>query len=148
MTDVHSKEIRSFNMSRIRARHTKPEIALRRELSARGVRGYRIHASLPGKPDLVFGPARVAVFIDGCFWHACPECGDGHLPKSNLNYWARKIEGNRERDLARTAQLRKAGWLVLRFWEHRVLKETSKTANKIANVVRRRTKRLRKELSK
>jgi DNA mismatch endonuclease, patch repair protein len=138
MTDVHTKKVRSYNMSRIRATHTKPEIALRRELFARGVRGYRIHAKIPGRPDLVFGPAKVAVFIDGCFWHGCPECHDGRLPKSNLAYWGPKIAGNRTRDLKRTAELRKEGWLVLRIWEHCVLKETAKWAARIDRIITKR----------
>jgi DNA mismatch endonuclease (patch repair protein) len=139
--DVHDKRTRSFNMSRICAANTKPELRLRRELSARGVRGYRLKTHLPGKPDLVFGPAKVAVFIDGCFWHGCPECGDGHVPKSNLVYWVKKISGNRERDLARTAELRRGGWLVLRFWEHRVLKDTASCARRIEAAVKRRRRR-------
>jgi DNA mismatch endonuclease, patch repair protein len=140
--DVHDKQTRSYNMSRIRATHTKPEIALRRALAARGVKGYRIHAKLPGRPDLVFGPAKVAVFIDGCFWHGCPECSDGRLPKSNLSYWAPKISGNRARDLARTAELRKQGWAVLRIWEHHVLKKTTACAARIEKLVTRRRARL------
>lgn len=144
MTDVHDKQTRSYNMSRIRATHTKPEIALRRELAARGIRGYRIHSKLPGRPDLVFGPAKVAVFIDGCFWHGCPECGDGHTPKSNRVYWVKKIKGNRARDLARTAELGKEGWSVLRIWEHRVLKHTSKYAAQIEKLVARRRKKLQR----
>lgn len=135
--DVHDKRTRSFNMSRIRARNTKPEVRLRRELSARGVRGYRLKNRVSGRPDLVFGPARVAVFVDGCFWHGCPECGDGHLPKSNRRYWVKKLAGNRERDIVRTAELRQQGWLVLRFWEHRVLKETAKCAARIESAVKR-----------
>src|ERR1700741_2088208 len=75
--DVHDKATRSFNMSRIRSRDTKPELRLRQMLWARGLRGYRLHKKLPGKPDIVYSRAKVAIFIDGCFWHGCPKCGDG-----------------------------------------------------------------------
>lgn len=130
-------------MSRIRAAHTKPEVELRKELSSRGLRGYRIHRTLPGKPDITFGRARIVVFVDGCFWHGCPVCGDGHLPKSNQSYWMKKIAGNRDRDMRRSAELRRDGWLVLRFWEHDVLKATAKCAAKIERAVRQRLDRER-----
>jgi DNA mismatch endonuclease, patch repair protein len=146
MVDVHSKKTRSFNMSRIRAKHTRPEVALRRALSSRHVRGYRLRTTLPGRPDLVFGRAKVAIFIDGCFWHGCPECSDGHLPKSNRVYWVKKIKGNRARDVARTKELRRAGWLVLRIWEHSVLRQAAKYAAKIERIVVKRRARFEKPL--
>lgn len=118
--DVHDKATRSFNMSRIRATNTKPELLLRKVVWAAGLRGYRLHAKLPGRPDLTFGRKRVVVFVDGCFWHSCPHCSDGRAPKSNTGYWTEKRHMNRERDKRRTAELTKEGWTVLRFWEHEV----------------------------
>ncbi|WP_304452094.1 very short patch repair endonuclease [Nocardiopsis sp. YSL2] len=102
-----------------RSRDTKPEIAIRRLVHAAGLR-YRVAAKpLPGMrrtADLLFGPTRVAVFVDGCFWHRCPE----HFvpPKTNPDYWDAKIGGNTQRDRDTDARLAEAGWLVLRFWEH------------------------------
>jgi DNA mismatch endonuclease, patch repair protein len=135
--DVHDKATRSYNMSRIRSRDTGPELRLRRLLWASGMRGYRLHKALPGKPDLVFSRARVAVFIDGCFWHGCPECGDGRAPSSNTGYWSSKREMNQERDRRRTHELEELGWTVLRLWEHRVTKDTAKCVSEISRAVRR-----------
>ncbi|WP_246576268.1 very short patch repair endonuclease [Actinospica durhamensis] len=102
-----------------RSRDTKPELAIRKLLHAAGLR-YRVDRSpLKGvrrRADIIFGPAKVAVFVDGCFWHGCPE----HFvpPKTNPGYWDGKIGGNRERDRATDALLTAAGWSVLRYWEH------------------------------
>ncbi|MFD6953565.1 very short patch repair endonuclease [Nocardiopsis sp. TSRI0078] len=102
-----------------RSRDTKPELAIRRLVHAAGLR-YRVAAKpLPKMrrtADLLFRPTRVAVFVDGCFWHGCPE----HFvpPKTNPGYWEGKIAGNIRRDRNTDAQLEEAGWLVLRFWEH------------------------------
>jgi DNA mismatch endonuclease (patch repair protein) len=129
--DVHDKETRSFNMSRIRSRDTKPEIRLRRYLWACRLRGYRLHSKLPGKPDIVFSRKKLAVFIDGCFWHGCPECGDGRAPASNTGYWSAKRAGNRARDERRTRELQQMGWTVLRLWEHEVFKKTEECVLRI-----------------
>lgn len=102
-----------------RGRDTAPEWAVRRAVHARGLR-YRVSArpepALRRTADLVFTRARVAVFVDGCFWHGCPE--HRTHPKTNADYWSSKIEGNIARDLDTTAQLEAAGWTVLRFWQH------------------------------
>ncbi len=102
-----------------RARDTAPELAVRRLLHARGLR-YRVdRAPLPGlrrRADLVFGPARVAVYIDGCFWHSCPD--HGNTPRTNTAYWAPKLARNQARDADTDTRLAAAGWHVLRAWEH------------------------------
>jgi DNA mismatch endonuclease, patch repair protein len=121
--DVHDKGTRSFNMSRIRATNTKPELMLRKVLWLIGLRGYRLHSRLPGRPDIAFGKKRVAIFVDGCFWHSCPHCSDGRAPKSNTSYWTEKRQRNRERDLRNTSKLEAEGWTVVRFWEHEVNKD-------------------------
>lgn len=119
-----------------RTRDTAPELALRRVLHAQGLR-YRVdRAPLPNlrrRADIVFGPARVAVYIDGCFWHGCPQ--HGHRPTSNAGYWAAKLERNRQRDADTDAQLAAAGWLVVRLWEHEPLEEV---ARRVADAVRER----------
>lgn len=103
-----------------RRRDTKIELAVRRRIHAMGLR-YRVDypadtGDRRRRVDIVFTRARVAVFIDGCFWHGCPT----HFvePKNNADYWRPKIQRNRERDLESTARLESAGWTVLRFWEH------------------------------
>jgi len=102
-----------------RGRDTGPELALRRMLHARGLR-YRVDHALPfdrrRRADIVFTRARVAVFVDGCFWHGCPE--HGTTPRTNSTFWAAKIARNRARDADTDARLAEAGWTVLRFWEH------------------------------
>ncbi len=102
---------------------TTPERRLRSELHAAGMRfrvdfPIRIAGRRPIRPDIVFTRRRLAVFVDGCFWHGCPE--HGRQPKSNNSYWAAKLEINRRRDVEQTAALEDDGWIVLRVWEHDV----------------------------
>jgi DNA mismatch endonuclease (patch repair protein) len=105
-------------MARIRSKNTKPELALRRALWAVGARGWRVHAkALPGKPDLAFTRWKVAVFVDGCFWHGHP---DFFTPGKSGPYWDAKIERTRERDRIATAALKRAGWRVVRLWDFEV----------------------------
>jgi DNA mismatch endonuclease (patch repair protein) len=116
-TFVGVSAIRSRAMSAVRGKHTKStEVALRMALVRSGLRGWALHADLPGKPDVLFYRARVAVFADGCFWHACPQCG--HVPRTRSEFWEAKLRGNRERDRRVTATLRHAGYSVVRLWEH------------------------------
>lgn len=102
-----------------RGRDTGPELAVRRALHARGLR-YRVDHPVPfdrrRRADIVFTRAEVAVFIDGCFWHGCPE--HGTTPRTNTAFWTAKIARNRERDQDTTDRLDALGWTVLRFWEH------------------------------
>src|SRR6478672_1299765 len=105
-------------MARIRSRDTQPELRLRRALHAEGVRGWRCHAKeLPGKPDLAFTRCRVAVFVDGCFWHGHP---DFFTPGKSGAYWDAKIARTKERDRLANEALAAAGWTVLRFWDFEV----------------------------
>lgn len=109
-------------MSRIRLKDTKPEKALRKALWASGLR-YRINgfSSLPGKPDIVFPKQKIAIFVDGCFWHGCPI--HGHIPKSREEYWEPKIERNKKRDIESNAKLSEMDWHVMRVWEHSLRKD-------------------------
>ena len=110
-----SKEV-SERMRRMPTANSKPEIRLRKSLYARGFR-YRIHRrDLPGRPDIAFGPAKVAVFVDGCFWHNCPI--HGTVPKSNTQWWEEKFNRNRERDRLKDEQLSEIGWISIHVWEH------------------------------
>ncbi|WP_328677550.1 very short patch repair endonuclease [Streptomyces sp. NBC_00322] len=114
-----SSAARRRNMQAIRSRDTAPERLIRRLVHAQGLR-YRVAArplpDLRRTADLVFRPSKVAVFIDGCYWHGCPE----HYvpPKTNPSYWSGKVTRNMARDLDTDQRLRAAGWTVLRFWEH------------------------------
>ncbi len=102
-------------MSRMPRKDTRPERILRSELHRRGLR-FRTHVALPGRPDVIFTRAKLAVFVDGCFWHRCPE--HGTAPKNNSTWWADKLEANVHRDARQTTQLADLGWAVLRIWEH------------------------------
>jgi len=121
MADVLTKEQRSYNMSMIKGENTKPEIALRKLLFARGLRGYRLHYRLPGKPDIVFPKSRIAIFIDGCFWHKCPKCFV--KPVTKRKFWEKKIDSNIKRDKIVNRELKKNKWKVLRIWEHEIKNE-------------------------
>jgi DNA mismatch endonuclease, patch repair protein len=109
----------SRRMSRVRQRDTSAEMALRRELHRRNLR-YRVNYTVLAKPrrvaDVVFPRLKIAVFVDGCFWHGCPE--HASWPKSNAEFWREKIEANRARDADTNVRLTEAGWRVIRVWEH------------------------------
>jgi DNA mismatch endonuclease, patch repair protein len=106
----------SAQMQRMPRASTEPEILIRRELHRRGLR-YRVnHPRLPGRPDIAFTGAHVAVFIDGCFWHACPD--HGVLPKNNREWWQSKLFRNVARDREKDAQLDRMGWVAVHIWEH------------------------------
>ena len=122
MADVFTKQKRSEVMAAIRSRGNKDtELRLAAIFRAHGITGWRRHRPVFGKPDFVFPAARVAVFVDGCFWHGCPtHC---RMPSSNRKFWREKIERNRTRDRKVTRTLRAMGWKVLRIWEHALARE-------------------------
>jgi DNA mismatch endonuclease (patch repair protein) len=110
---------RSAQMARVRGRDTKPEMRVRRALHAAGLR-YRLHdKKLPGRPDIVLPARRVAVFVHGCFWHRHPDpdCKLARLPKTRLDFWIPKLEGNRARDERKKAEIEAIGWTVIEVWE-------------------------------
>ena len=116
MADVLTPEQRHKNMSRIRGKDTKPEMLLRRGLHALGLR-YRLHVTgLAGRPDMVFPRYRAVIFVHGCFWHG-HDCPLFKLPATRREFWAAKIEGNRQRDRRQLAALSAAGWRVMTVWE-------------------------------
>jgi DNA mismatch endonuclease (patch repair protein) len=106
----------SRQMQRMPRRDTGPEVALRRELHARGLRFRKELGGLPGRPDIVFTRAQLAVFVDGCFWHRCPL--HSTRPKTNAAWWEAKLDANVARDRRQDQQLTDAGWTVIRVWEH------------------------------
>lgn len=134
--DRITSQARSTLMRRIKSNGTAPELALRGALWAAGLR-YRLRSKLPGKPDITFPAARVAVFVDGCFWHRCPI--HGHVPKGNIGYWAKKLARNRERDLAANRALGECGWLPMRVWEHEVTEDLASCVARISKAVQLRS---------
>ncbi len=116
-------------MARIRSVDTKPELLLRRALWRQGLRGWRLHAgTLPGKPDIIFASARLAVFVDGAFWHGHPS---RFRYGASGEYWDRKIRGNVERDKRTRAALRRAGWATIRVWDFQVLRAPNEAAVRV-----------------
>jgi len=135
MTDNMTTEQRSRTMSRIRSKNTQPELLLRRLLHAKGLR-YRIHvARLPGNPDIVFCCGRVAIFVDGDYWHGWRFACWAHKLSP---YWRGKIALNRSRDSSSRRRLRRLGWIVIRIWEHQIRSDVVTCAEMIAEVVRSR----------
>ena len=117
MTDVHDKKTRSYNMSRIRAKDTKPEMIVRRYLFSRGFR-YRLHVKdLPGKPDLVLPKYKTVIFVHGCFWHGHEGCRYFIIPKTRTEWWLNKINRNKELDKQNVTRLKENGWQVLTIFE-------------------------------
>jgi DNA mismatch endonuclease (patch repair protein) len=120
-------------MAAIHSKNTKPEVILRKALWARGLR-FRIHYGNE-KIDIAFPNKKVAIFVDGCFWHGCPI--HSHLPKSNQEYWYPKLKKNIERDKLKNKHLEKEGWLVMHFWEHEI-NESLKNIEKIKSALEKR----------
>jgi len=136
MPDTFTPEERSEIMRRVKSQNTSLERKVRSELHRRGLR-FRLRYNLHGKPDIVFVRARIAVFIDSCFWHGCP----AHLrmPKSNRAYWKRKIARNIERDAETKKAYKKSHWTLMRFWEHDLKQDLEGCAKKIERAVRKKT---------
>jgi DNA mismatch endonuclease, patch repair protein len=120
MPDVHDKATRSYNMSRIRAKDTSPELLVRKFLHARGFR-YKLHdRSLAGSPDLVLPKYKTVVFVHGCFWHGHADCKYFVVPKTRTDFWMGKIMKNMSNDALVVQRLRAAGWKVIIIWECQV----------------------------
>ena len=123
MADVHSPETRSFNMSQIKGKNTKPEELVRRYLFSHGFRYRKNVSTLPGKPDIVLPKYKTCIFVNGCFWHKHEGCKYFVWPKNNAEFWKKKITGNVERDLRQQNELRLLGWNVLVIWECELKKD-------------------------
>lgn len=133
MADVFTKEKRSEVMSRIRGKGNKDtEVALAKLFRANGISGWRRHYPITGRPDFAFPKLKLAVFVDGCFWHGCPK--HGVQPKGNKEFWTTKLEANKARDRKVTRLLRANGWSVLRIWEHHLTK--SRQVSTVRRVLR------------
>ncbi|WP_026899233.1 very short patch repair endonuclease [Daejeonella oryzae] len=115
--DVHSKEIRSYNMSRIRSKDTKPELLVRKFLHSHGFR-YRLHVKdLPGKPDIVLPKYKTVIFVHGCFWHGHEGCKYFVVPKTRTEWWVNKIQTNNSNDVKAEMNLISQGWRIIKIWE-------------------------------
>ena len=120
-------------MSRVRRAGTAPELRLRSGLWRAGLR-FRVQLRVEGvRPDIVFTRRRIAVFVDGCFWHGCPD--HGSIPATNREFWASKLATNSQRDARQTAILEAAGWTVLRYWEHEVTADVEEVVSAISMVL-------------
>ena len=129
MSDVFTKEKRSQVMSRIKGKGNKDtELAMIRVLRSSHISGWRRNQAVLGKPDFVFPKEKIALFVDGCFWHGCPK--HSNMPMNNQEFWAKKLQGNKDRDRFINRELRKMGWIVVRVWEHD-LKFPDKVAAKL-----------------
>lgn len=134
MTDAFSKEKRSEVMSKIRSKNTKPELAVRKALTRMGLR-YRLQSRLlPGKPDIIISRMSTVIFVNGCFWHQHSNCKRKAMPKSNREYWQKKLGGNVERQRRDVRALKKLGWRVIKVWECQTTSE-SKLAGRLSRVL-------------
>lgn len=135
--DVHSKETRSFNMSRIKGKNTKPEILVRKYLFSQGLR-YRLYSKkLPGRPDIVLQKYHTVIFIHGCFWHGHEGCRYFVVPKTRTEWWLNKINTNRENDKKNCELLKEMKWNVITVWECSLKKKKQEsTLNNILNMIK------------
>jgi len=123
MTDVHDMVTRSYNMSRIKSKDTKPEMLVRKFLFANGFR-YRLNVNnLPSKPDLILPKYKTVIFINGCFWHGHQGCRYFVIPRTRTDWWLEKINGTRFRDQCNIISLKASGWNVITIWECQLKKE-------------------------
>ena len=135
MTDIISEEQRSWNMSRIKGKDTKPELTVRSLLHKLGYR-FRIHRKdLPGKPDIVLPRYKTVVFVHGCYWHRHKGCKYAYTPKSRVSFWIEKFKGNVERDKKHQKQLKELGWTVHVIWECEVQKDIEKVRARLQQLL-------------
>ena len=124
-------------MSANKAKNTGPELILRKAMRKQRIIGYRLHKKdIPGRPDISFGPERLAIFINGCFWHRCPTCRLP-LPNSNKDFWKDKFKKNKARDKLKIKNLQGLGWKVLNFWECEIEKNTKPLVREILGEIHR-----------
>jgi len=132
---VPSNDHVSKVMSSNKAKDTLPEIVLRRSLRENGAGGYRLRWKVPGRPDIAYPGKKVAIFVNGCFWHRCPYC-DLPLPRSNTEFWSDKFEKNKERDQRKRELLEAEGWKVIVIWECEIQKNIRIVTDTILSALR------------
>ena len=135
--DVHNKKTRSYNMSCIKGKNTKPEEIVRKALFSNGFRYRKNDSRLPGTPDIVLPKYRTVIFVNGCFWHGHKGCKYFVVPKTNTEFWLNKINSNIDRDAIKATQLRELGWQVITVWECELKKDKREhTLENIINKIR------------
>lgn len=136
MADVHTKKQRSYNMSRIKGKDTKPEMLVRKFLHANGYR-YKLHdKKLPGKPDIVLPKYRTVIFVHGCFWHGHKNCKYFKIPKTRTKWWTDKINRNKASDEKAVKALKKESWRVVTIWECKLKSaKVERTLNSLLNKI-------------
>jgi DNA mismatch endonuclease, patch repair protein len=132
---IPEHESTSRLMSTIKGRNTKPELNIRRELWKKRIRGYRLHwKKVPGTPDISFPGKKIAIFINGCFWHRCPNCNPP-IPKSHSNFWYNKFQKNVERDKIKIQQLNENGWRTIILWECQINADIDGCTKRLINCI-------------
>ena len=129
-----TSEARSRNMAAIKSKNTKPEIEVRKMLHALGYR-FRLHRKdLPGKPDIVLPKYKIAIFVNGCFWHQHENCKHARFPKTNRDFWKKKLEGNKLRDKLKQSQLKDLGWKIINVWECEIKNESDNLSLRLKEI--------------
>ena len=137
MTDVHDPKTRSYNMSRIKGKDTRPEMIVRKYLFSKGFR-YRLHAvNLPGKPDIVLPKYKTVIFVNGCFWHGHEGCSNFVIPKTRTEWWLEKINKTINLDKKRSRELFDLGWKVIVIWECGLKKNNLERLNELTRSIKR-----------
>ena len=133
--DVHDKKTRSYNMSRIKGKNTKPEEIVRKYLFSKGFRYRKNDKRLPGTPDIVLPKYKTVIFVNGCFWHGHEDCRYFVWPKDNADFWKKKIESNIMRDIRNNKELVDRGWKVITIWECEIKHGKDATLNKLTEQI-------------
>ena len=140
--DTLTSEKRSWNMSRIRGANTKPELTVRSMLHRMGYRFRISNKTLPGRPDIVLPKYRAVIFVHGCFWHRHQGCKYAYTPKSRLDFWGQKFEGNVMRDKNNLSLLKKIGWLPIVVWECEIKHNADAVLGRVSGILQRHLKKL------
>lgn len=135
MADKITVSQRSLNMSKIKGKDTSIEIKFRKGLYRNGIR-YSLRKQIFGKPDLIIPSKRIAIFVNGCFWHQHENCKLANMPKSNIEFWKKKLDGNKVRDNTVDEELTVAGWKVIRVWECEIEDHYVETVNRISDEIK------------
>ena len=138
--DVHDKETRSYNMSCIKGKNTKPEEIVRKYLFSKGFRYRKNDKRLPGTPDIVLPKYKTVIFVNGCFWHGHEGCRYFVVPKTNTKFWVNKIETNKQRDCRKINDLQALGWRVITVWECELKRKVStKTLEQLNSLIKQKS---------
>ncbi|RLC76885.1 MAG: very short patch repair endonuclease [Chloroflexi bacterium] len=132
---IPESETTSRVMSANRGKDTKPELMLRKALYRNGLSGYRLHwKKAPGRPDICYPGKKLAIFVNGCFWHRCPHCNPP-MPKTHAGFWESKFSRNAERDKRKINELEAAGWIVLVFWECQIKNNIDICVDRVSSII-------------